>query len=175
MIVEVGPGYGVDAAGVVYCCRPINGKGSTPAQWRVVKGLPCSGGRYLQVAIDRKKHLVHRLVARAFHGEAMPGQEVAHINGDGHDNRSANLMYVSHAANEAMKQLHGTAPTGSKNGAAVLDESSVRTIRRLVRGGGRGVQRRMAEQFGVSEATISMVVTGRRWAESHQRECSSDE
>ncbi|WP_432592787.1 HNH endonuclease [Stenotrophomonas maltophilia] len=175
MIIEVEPGYGVDAAGVVYCCRPINGKGSKRAQWRVVKGLPCSGGRYLQVAIDGKKHLVHRLVARVFHGAAMPGQEVAHINGDGHDNRSANLMYVSHAANEAMKQLHGTAPNGARNGAAVLDESSVRTIRRLVRGGGRGIQRRMAEQFGVSEAAISMVVTGRRWAGSEQRECSSDE
>lgn len=175
MIVEVEPGYGVDAAGVVYCCRPINGKGSTRAVWRVVKGLPCSGGRYLQISIDRKKHRVHRLVARAFHGEAMPGQEVAHINGDGHDNRSANLMYLSHVANEAMKQLHGTAPTGSKNGAALLDESSVRTIRRLVRGGGRGVQRRMAEQFGVSEAAVSMVVTGRRWADSEPRECSKDE
>jgi len=175
MIVEVEPGYGVDAAGVVYCCRPINGKGAMRTQWRVVKGLPCSGGRYLQIAIDRKKHLVHRLVARAFHGEARPGLEVAHINGDGHDNRSANLMYVSHAANEAMKQLHGTAPTGSKNGAAVLDETSVRTIRRLVRHGGRGVQRRMAEQYGVSEAAISMVVTGRRWAGPEQRGCGNDE
>ncbi|WP_447902879.1 HNH endonuclease signature motif containing protein [Stenotrophomonas pavanii] len=168
MIVEVEPGYGVDAAGVVYCCRPINGKGATRTQWRVVKGVPCSGGRYLQIAIDRKKHLVHRLVARAFHGEARPGLEVAHMNGDGHDNRSDNLMYVTHAANEAMKQLHGTAPTGSMNGAAVLDESAVRNIRHLVRGGGRGVQRRMAEQYGVSEAAISMVVTGRRWAGSEQ-------
>lgn len=166
MIVEVEPGYWVDASGTVFCSRPINGKGSKRAEWRVVKGLPCSGGRYLQIAIDRKKHLVHRLVARAFHGEPMPGQEVAHINGDGHDNRSANLIYVSHAANEAMKQLHGTAPAGSKNGGAVLDEASVRTIRRLVRGAGRGIQRRMAEQFGVSEAAISMVVSGRRWVDT---------
>lgn len=175
MVVEVESGYGVDAAGIVYCCRPINGKGPARGEWRVVKGLPCSGGRYLQVGIDRKKHLVHRLVARAFLGDPTPGQEVAHINGDSHDNRAANLTYLSHSANEAMKHQHGTATTGSRNGRAVLDESSVKTIRENVRCGGRGIQRRMAEQFAVSEATISMVVTGCRWAQSHLLERNADD
>lgn len=164
MIVEIASGYGVDELGQVYSCRSINGKGSGRHPWRPVKALPSSGGRYLQVGIDKRKHSVHRLVARAFLGTCPPGHEVAHKNGDGHDNRASNLAYVTHRYNERMKRTHGTSPDGSRNGGAVLSQADVSIIRNEAASGARGTQRRLARRFGVSESTISQVVNGKRWA-----------
>lgn len=56
---------------------------------------------YLQVqALDRRKHLVHRLVASAFVDGFRTGLVVNHKNGDRADNRSENLEWVTRSENE---------------------------------------------------------------------------
>lgn len=166
-VIEVAHGYAVCESGVVLSRRPVNGKGDLVKDWRIVKSLPCSGGRYMQVGIDGSKLLVHRLVATAFHGPCPEDMEVAHINGDSHDNRPSNLVYATHRENEAMKKWHGTSTSGEKNGMARLTCGQVEDIRsRPVERGNGG---RIAKEFGVSEATISFIRSGKRWGDQVER------
>lgn len=60
---------------------------------------------------------VHRLVLEAFVGPCPAGHEGSHLNGDRADNRLANLRWLIHVENETHKVLHGTLPTGDRNGA----------------------------------------------------------
>ncbi len=50
---------------------------------------------------------------------------------------------------------------GSKHGLAKLTEDDVRTIKELIMNG--SIQRRIAEQFGVSYATITLIKRGINW------------
>lgn len=65
---------------------------------------------YLMVLLpDRRKHLVHRLVAKAFCEGFQPGLVVDHISGDRKDNRAANLRWVTHGFNIARPFREGAA------------------------------------------------------------------
>lgn len=62
---------------------------------------------------------------------------------------------------DAVKKGRNTKLYGERNGKAKLTRADVLAIRRLC---GRGVyQKTVAKQFGVSEATVSYVVSGGRW------------
>lgn len=112
--------------------------------------------------MDRKKRMIHRVVSEAFIGPIPAGMEVAHINGNSHDNRAANLQYVSHIENERMKVRHGTSGRGEGNAQAKLSVDDVTRIRSVpVR---RGTAKELATRFGVSESTVSMIRAGKRWA-----------
>lgn len=51
---------------------------------------------------------VHHLVALAFHGEPLPGQQVRHLNGDPEDNRAENLTWGTGSQNTRDQVAHGT-------------------------------------------------------------------
>lgn len=55
--------------------------------------------RYAYRMVDRRSLLMHRVLLNV-----PPDMEVDHINGDGFDNRRANLRIVSHAQN--MRNIH---------------------------------------------------------------------
>ena len=64
---------------------------------------------------------------------------------------------------DAVRKNRNTRLYGEQNGKAKLTRAAVLAIRRLCgRGGVR--QKAVAKQFGVSEATVSYVVNGGRWA-----------
>jgi predicted XRE-type DNA-binding protein len=64
---------------------------------------------------------------------------------------------------DAVRKGRNTKLYGEQNGKAKLTRAAVLAIRRLCgRGGVR--QKAVAKQFGVSEATVSYVVNGGRWA-----------
>lgn len=52
--------------------------------------------------------LVHRLVARAFHGQPAPGMEVRHLDGDTANNQAANLRWGTSSENKLDAVRHGT-------------------------------------------------------------------
>lgn len=68
-------------------------------------------GDYLTVSlkVDGKQHgrYIHRIVAEAFFGPAPDGMECRHLNGDGHDNRVANLAWGTHSENVQDTLAHG--------------------------------------------------------------------
>ena len=57
-----------------------------------------AGGRYMTTCIDQKDYLAHRLAWLYHHGE-MPTGIIDHINGDGRDNRIANLRDTTQQIN----------------------------------------------------------------------------
>ena len=67
----------------------------------IVKWPTLRRNGHRSVRIQRKDHLVHRLVCRAFHGKSPSTEhrEVDHIDGDPSNNRAENLRWVTHAEN----------------------------------------------------------------------------
>ena len=61
---------------------------------------------YLQVKINGKLYLVHRLVAEAFIGPIPEGYEVDHINRCRSDNRVDNLRIVTRSKNQRNTAQH---------------------------------------------------------------------
>jgi hypothetical protein len=112
---------------------------------------------HASVAIGRGNSVaVHILVALAFHGPRPSKADVAHINGDGADNRACNLRWASRSENNRDVTRHGrrrlTWPEVIAIRYALAEESR------------RGLQRELAGQFGVSEATICAIKQRRLYA-----------
>ena len=76
-----------------------------------VAGSPHNAG-YRQITINRKKHLIHRLIWCYHYGE-MPTQ-IDHINGHRSDNRIENLRECSYSQNHGNKRISRNNTTGYK-------------------------------------------------------------
>lgn len=121
---------------------------------------------YVQVMLhkngSRKRFLVHRLVATAFHGAGESDyHEVAHLNGVRDDNQAENLAWKTHAENELDKHKHGTILRGSQIRNAKLNETQVSRIKELIFVGEKLTQ--IANMYGVSISTISLIKKGWSW------------
>ena len=77
--------------------------------------VPKTGRRYWRVKIGDRLYLAHRLAWLYVHGE-WPGQglDIDHINGDGLDNRIANLRLATRSQNIANSKAHRDNATGFK-------------------------------------------------------------
>jgi hypothetical protein len=81
-----------------------------PMRGRILKPSRYLDG-YLIVSLCNDRHhtrAVHDLVARAFHGEPAPGQQVCHFDGDKTNNLAANLRWDTQSANNLDAVRHGT-------------------------------------------------------------------
>lgn len=73
----------------------------------------CKG--YLQVTIDGKNHLAHRLVWLHVHGE-LPHSLIDHVNGDKADNQLANLRPATNAQNLSNRSMLNSNNTSGHRG-----------------------------------------------------------
>jgi len=105
---------------------------------------------------------VHHLVARTFVGDRPEGHEINHKNGDPHDNTPQNLEWVTHQENIQHAYNEGLRASGEDSHLATLSEEDVLEIRRRIDEGER--QDRLANEFGVSDATISRIKHREAWA-----------
>ena len=82
-------------------------------------------------------------------------------NGVRHDNRLCNLRWDTGSANNADKELHGTANKGERNACARLTDSYVRQIRSLSI---EGVpQKAIAWLYGIDQGAVSNIVRRKSW------------
>jgi hypothetical protein len=125
---------------------------------------------YLRVCLNvgySKYYLVHRLVA--IHFLASPEMEdqnqVNHKDGNKTNNMIDNLEWVNAYENTAHAIRTGLSNnSGSNNGQAVLEESDVIVIRKMLNTG-KITQRKLANIFNVSPMTISLIEQGKTWKE----------
>lgn len=106
---------------------------------------------------------VHRLVLEAFRGPCPDGMQGRHLDDDVLNNRLGNLVWGTPLENAADARRNGIRRVGERNGRATLTADNVRDIRRRLAAG--EVQQRLADEFGVSQGTISGIKIGRLWSE----------
>jgi hypothetical protein len=135
-------------------------------------------GRLLKLRRDRKGYervnlssqgvvrtfKVHSLVAEAFLGRCPAGQQTNHKNGVKHDNRVANLEYVTPSGNvrHALKEGLRHPQRGSKCSWAKLTEAAVVKLRRRY-ATGQHTLAELAVEAGVSEGAIFYAIKKTTW------------
>lgn len=147
--------YKISDAGDVWSLRRYSML--KPYVWRGYKtvGLQLLG-------FKKRRRFIHQLVLEAFVGP-MPLDKhcVRHLNGDGLDNRLANLSWGTHLENGEDMRKHGRVSFGTRNKKAKLTEEAVANARTRYYSGSS--IRGLAKQFGVSRTTMSMALKGKRW------------
>lgn len=142
----------------------------------ILKPILDTGG-HLQVGLykdgKQKRLSIHRLILEAFIGPCPLGMECRHLDGNPINNKLNNLQWGTKSENQQDSIRHGTFfhpdNRGSNNGHAILQESDIPKIRKLLKSGRNGIhgkrysQREIAKIFGVNHYTISMIATGKTW------------
>jgi hypothetical protein len=107
----------------------------------------------------RQRHLVHRLVARAFVPGYAEGLTVNHKNGVKTDNRAENLEWVTLGRNTAHQWEIGLVDIrGEKHPSHKLTNADVMAIRSALASGSR--VKTLAASYGVSETLIYKIRKG---------------
>lgn len=115
------------------------------------------------ISIKGVTHVVSRLVCQAVHGSP-PNEkyEAAHSCGKGHLScvNPKHLSWKTRSENQRDRVEHGTSNRGERQWKAKLTEEDAVKIRLL---GKAKTGKEISLQFKVSEATISRVLSGKRW------------
>lgn len=156
--------YSASNKGEIRRDKPV--KGNHKAGQKIAQNLDRYGYPQVSLGVEGKQKTmsVHRLVALAFHGEPPEGKpQINHRNGVKTDNRPENIHWCSVTYNlrHALALGLRVNPKGSRVGGAKLTEAQVKELRS--RKPRRGLQRQWAREFGVSEATISLILNHKEW------------
>lgn len=103
----------------------------------------------------------HRYVYEMFVGPIPEGQLLRHTCDNPPCVNPGHLIPGTHADNAQDMVVRGRSLRGKKNPQAVLTETEVHEILRLVNEG--AVKQEVARKFGVKPSTISSILHGRNW------------
>ena len=145
------PNYRVLSSGSVWFRRG--------GHWKRLKTHPDRNG-YRQIHLYSggvgKGFFVHCAVLLAFVGPRPERNHCRHLDGNKLNNRLDNLCWGTAKENAADSIRHGTMPSK-------LTERDVLIIRRRVHFGKYGIQRQLTKEYGVSDTTISLIVSRHKW------------
>ncbi len=173
------PGYRVGNDGTVWSAwRIVRGRWELSISgdnWHEIKpwiGPGARHGGYKMVRLrdtnrTPRHRAVHQVVLEAFIGPRPIGHVAAHNNGVRLDNRLSNLRWATPLENRLDRYRHGTAPTkGGQHVSAKLTDTDIQAIfdardaaRPWQRGAGGSAA--LAARYGVTQAYIRQIVTGR--------------
>jgi hypothetical protein len=122
----------------------------------------CGTGGYGQIGINNRALAAHRVAYEIAIGPIPPGMAVCHTCDVRACCRPSHLWLGTRRDNQADMAAKHRSAIGVRNGAARLTEQDVRDIRRIYANGGIS-QKRLAEQFGVTQVAVRMIVIGRNW------------
>jgi len=125
---------------------------------------PGRRGKYLRVKLGQAGIMAaHVVICLTFHGQRpTKHHQVAHWNGNYHDNRSANLRWALPKENRADDIINGTRQRGSKCHQATLTERDVVKIRKLRATVGLTFQA-IGDKYGMSRSRVWEICHGRSW------------
>jgi hypothetical protein len=155
--------YEVSSLGRVRSLGRVNGTGyfRKGAVLKIFFGPDGYGRLVLMQNGIRRSVAVHEIVLEAFFGPRPNGMVTRHLDGDRSNNVPSNLLWGTHAENEADKIRHGTLLRGARHPRAKLSASQVSAIRALH---SRGLtHREIAERFPVGRSQIANIVCGLSW------------
>lgn len=136
-----------------------------------VKGYELSGSitgcGYLRVHLiggsSKKSILVHRLVAKAFRRTVKDKLFINHLDGNKLNNHVSNLVWCTHAENIQHAFDTGlNSHKGSSHTKSIFSEMDVLFIHEIIIAGGTSFNQ-ISNMYGVQEAAISSIATGRTW------------
>lgn len=160
------PGYWVGENGCVASQKVVRKKTARidESRWRVLRSGRTKHG-YHTVALNRKSHYVHRLVAAAFVSEEISGLDVRHMDGTRDNNAASNLRIGTRAENEADKTMHGTRLIGESHPRAKLSNQQVMDIKTRRAAGESSIS--LASEYGIKRGTVNVIVSGKNWRHLH--------
>lgn len=113
---------------------------------------------------ESSTHTVHKLVAEAWLGKRPDELMIRHLDGNPKNNHYSNLAYGNQLENMADAVKHGTVEVGESRYNAKLTAAIVKEIREKREAGVS--QKRLADEYGLSEVYIHHLVTGKKWAKA---------
>lgn len=118
---------------------------------------------YGQVSWNRKIRRAHRVMCQLVHGDPpTPEHHAAHSCGNGHKGcvHPQHVSWKTASENQLDRRKHGTHGGSMGFGLTKLNMRAATAIRAAR---GKVTQKRLAEIYGVSDATIRDVQAGRYW------------
>jgi hypothetical protein len=111
-----------------------------------------------------RRYGAHRVAYELFNGPIPAGQGIRHqCVGNRSCVNPAHLLTGTQAQNVADTVRQGRTPVGERNGQATLSKADMQRLRRAYERGNVS-QTELGRQFGISQAQVSRIVTGRRWS-----------
>jgi len=166
------PGYEASDQGNIRSLKRSQVRVRKPYLWRGKTGRPGrkkpAKSQYRMVRLfdgagQWKAVKVSRLVLLAHVGQPpFPRADARHLNDDSLNDSLANLAWGTRKENEDDKRRNGNAPVGENHGRSRLTNADVRAIRAAATTG--ATNQAIADQYGVTQPTISKIVTRKSWS-----------
>jgi hypothetical protein len=118
---------------------------------------------YVQLSINSKKVYLHQVLFAYYFGvnELVKYESVNHIDGNKLNNLMNNLEGMSLSENSQHQHQIGLTPVGGECAQSILNEESVKKIRKLLKQGFK--QHKIAEHFNVSRSAINSINNNISW------------